>query len=101
MRIDWNRYDPADHFDELIAVPGRPRPAAGGLTQYLRALSDVDLADRKAAAELAIVEMGITFTVYSEGQNIDRAWPFDIIPRVIPASEWAHIERGLTQRLTA
>ena len=45
--------------------------------------------------------MGITFTVYSEGQNIDRAWPFDIIPRVIPATEWAKIERGLTQRLTA
>jgi len=47
------------------------------------------------------MEMGITFTVYSEGENIDRAWPFDIIPRVIPASEWAEIDRGLRQRLTA
>ena len=101
MRIDWNQYDPGSHFDELIAAAGQPRGAARGLTQYLRALSDSDLAARKAAAELAIVEMGITFTVYSEGQNIDRAWPFDIIPRVIPAAEWAHIERGLAQRLTA
>ncbi len=101
MRIDWNQYDPGSHFDELIAAAGQPRAAARGLTQYLRALSDQDLAARKAAAELAIVEMGITFTVYSEGQNIDRAWPFDIIPRVIPAAEWAHIERGLAQRLTA
>ena len=101
MRIDWNQYDPGNHFDELIATAGQPRAAARGLTRYLRALSDKDLAARKAAAELAIVEMGISFTVYSEGQNIDRAWPFDIIPRVIPAAEWAHIEHGLAQRLTA
>ncbi len=45
--------------------------------------------------------MGITFTVYSEGSNIDRAWPFDVIPRVIEAGEWAAVERGLVQRLKA
>lgn len=45
--------------------------------------------------------MGITFTVYSEGGNIDRAWPFDIIPRVISLKEWRRIRRGLEQRLTA
>jgi uncharacterized circularly permuted ATP-grasp superfamily protein len=56
---------------------------------------------RAAAAELAIKTMGITFTVYSEGDNIDREWPYDIIPRIIPAKEWAHAEAGLKQRLTA
>ncbi len=101
MCIDWNHYDPGSHFDELLAAPGQPRAAARGLAQYLRSLSDTDLADRKAAAELAIVEMGITSTVYSEGQNIDRARPFDIVPRVIPALKWTHVERGLRQRLTA
>jgi uncharacterized circularly permuted ATP-grasp superfamily protein len=45
--------------------------------------------------------MGITFTVYSEGSNIDRAWPFDIIPRIISASEWQRTEAGLEQRLRA
>ena len=45
--------------------------------------------------------MGITFTVYSEGQNIDRAWPFDIIPRTMPAKEWKNTEAGLKQRLRA
>ena len=45
--------------------------------------------------------MGITFTVYSDGQGIDRAWPFDIIPRVIDAAEWRDVEAGLVQRLTA
>jgi len=45
--------------------------------------------------------MGISFTVYSEGDNIDREWPFDIIPRIIRQKEWSRIERGLKQRLTA
>ena len=45
--------------------------------------------------------MGITFTVYSDGRGIDRAWPFDVIPRVIEAGEWSRIARGLEQRLIA
>jgi uncharacterized circularly permuted ATP-grasp superfamily protein len=45
--------------------------------------------------------MGVTFTVYSDGENIDRPWPFDIIPRTIAAAEWARVEAGLKQRLTA
>jgi uncharacterized circularly permuted ATP-grasp superfamily protein len=45
--------------------------------------------------------MGITFTVYSDGANLDRAWPFDLIPRVISGDEWSVVERGLIQRLVA
>jgi uncharacterized circularly permuted ATP-grasp superfamily protein len=45
--------------------------------------------------------MGITFTVYSEGQNIDRAWPFDIVPRTLERTEWERGEAGLKQRLRA
>ncbi|EHQ53117.1 hypothetical protein ECTPHS_10531 [Ectothiorhodospira sp. PHS-1] len=97
MTIDWKSYDPAGFYDELIAAPGQAREAALTLTNYLRSLSDEELHERKAAAEHAIVEMGITFTVYTEGGNIDRAWPFDIIPR----HEWARVEAGLAQRLTA
>jgi uncharacterized circularly permuted ATP-grasp superfamily protein len=44
---------------------------------------------------------GITFTVYSEAGNIDRAWPFDVVPRIIDKSEWDRIEAGLKQRLKA
>ncbi len=101
MRIDWNQYDPGDFYDELISSPGQPRPAARGLANYLKSLGDQQLARRQRAAELAIEEMGITFTVYSEGENIDRAWPFDIIPRVIPLKEWLQVEAGLKQRITA
>jgi len=101
MSIDWKTYDPTPFYDELIAQRGRPRPAAKVLTDYLAGLDDEEIRARKKAAELAIIEMGISFTVYSEGENIDRAWPFDIVPRIIPLSEWRGIERGLTQRLKA
>jgi uncharacterized circularly permuted ATP-grasp superfamily protein len=69
--------------------------------QYLSSLDDKELLSRKVASEIAIREMGISFTVYTEGGNIDRAWPFDIIPRIIELSEWRRIEDGLKQRLTA
>ena len=101
MKISWSDYDPGKGWDELLKAPGKPRAHARQLTKYLSSLSPSQLSRRQEAAERAIVEMGITFTVYSEGQNIDRAWPFDIIPRVMPADEWARIEAGLKQRLAA
>jgi uncharacterized circularly permuted ATP-grasp superfamily protein len=101
MRIDWNQYDPGDFYDEMISSPGNSRVAARVLANYLKSLGDQQLARRQRAAELAIEEMGITFTVYSEGENIDRAWPFDIIPRIIALKEWRQIEAGLEQRITA
>jgi len=60
-----------------------------------------ELVDRQEAAELAIASMGISFTVYSEKGNIDRAWPFDVIPRVIDFHEWEKVTEGLIQRLRA
>ncbi|MCB1624330.1 MAG: circularly permuted type 2 ATP-grasp protein, partial [Pseudomonadales bacterium] len=101
MKIDWKQYDPGSSYDELISVAGQSRTAAAALTRYLASLSPKMLDSRQDAAERAIAEMGITFTVYSEGRNIDRAWPFDIIPRTIAAAEWDRIAAGLTQRLTA
>src|SRR3990172_3314260 len=101
MRIDWKRYKPRSCYDELIAAPGQPRPEARALATYLASLSPEEVKLRKTAAELAIKAMGITFTVYSEGQNIDRQWPFDIIPRTVPADQWRKIQTGLKQRLTA
>lgn len=101
MKISWSEYDPGKGWDELLKAPGKPRAHARQLTKYLSSLSPSQLSRRQEAAERAIIEMGITFTVYSEGQNIDRAWPFDIIPRVMPTDEWRRIEAGLKQRLAA
>jgi uncharacterized circularly permuted ATP-grasp superfamily protein len=101
MAIDWQQYRCEDFYDELFGGPGLPRPAARRLAEYLDDLSNAELAERRLAAELAIKVMGISFTVYSEGKNVDRAWPFDVIPRVIPRSEWEKTEAGLKQRAAA
>jgi uncharacterized circularly permuted ATP-grasp superfamily protein len=100
MGIAWGDYT-SDTWDELLAEPGKPRPAARKLASYLAGLSREELSERRLAAELAIKVMGISFTVYSEGQNVDRSWPFDIIPRVIPKAEWQRTEKGLKQRVRA
>jgi uncharacterized circularly permuted ATP-grasp superfamily protein len=54
----------------------------------------------KLAAEL-FMSQGITFTVYSENEGIERIFPFDIIPRIITGTEWNHIEKGIQQRIKA
>ncbi|MCW8889310.1 MAG: circularly permuted type 2 ATP-grasp protein [Sedimenticola sp.] len=102
MTIRWGSYKVKGFYDELIRVTGKPRPAAMALCQYLRNLSDQEIEEYKTASEMAISVMGITFTVYSEEEgSIDRAWPFDIIPRIIPKSEWLQVEKGLKQRVRA
>ena len=101
LKITWKDYNARGSYDELVTPAGRPRAHARALAAYLGRLGPRQLVIRQHAAERAIVEMGITFTVYSEGQNIDRAWPFDIIPRTISAREWRLVEAGLIQRLTA
>ncbi len=101
MANPWDSYDGSSSFDELINEHGRPRTAARRLIGKLKRMSTTDLAARRAAAELAIREMGISFTVYSESGNIDRAWPFDIIPRVIRTKEWQTVNSGLVQRSRA
>jgi len=99
--IDWRQYRCESFYDELFAAPGVPRPAAQQLADYLDDLSEAELGERRLAAELAIKVMGISFTVYTEGKNVDRAWPFDIIPRTIPKTEWLRTEAGLKQRVLA
>jgi uncharacterized circularly permuted ATP-grasp superfamily protein len=102
MAIDWKQYQVAGFYDEIIARASRPRPAARALARLLAGMDEEELSSRQAAAELSIKEMGITFTVYSEAEgSIDRTWPFDIIPRIIPKSEWDRVEAGLKQRVQA
>ncbi len=102
MAIRWGSYKVKGLYDELIRAAGKPRPASTALCQYLRDLRDNEIEEYKSAADMAISVMGITFTVYTEEEgSIDRAWPFDIIPRVIPRSEWDQVEKGLKQRVRA
>jgi len=101
MAISWNYYNPDKFYDELIESKGKPRKESRPLFEYFKNLPEKETENRKNTAVSAIIEMGITFTVYSDGENIDRAWPFDIIPRVISKTEWTKAEAGLSQRLKA
>ncbi|HEY5701239.1 MAG TPA: circularly permuted type 2 ATP-grasp protein [Gammaproteobacteria bacterium] len=102
MPIRWRDYKVDNYYDELMRASGRARAHARFLTRHLASLDETELASIQAAAELSIKEMGITFTVYSESEgSIDRAWPLDVIPRVMPSDEWRRIEAGLKQRVHA
>jgi uncharacterized circularly permuted ATP-grasp superfamily protein len=102
MRIAWDKYPTSASFDELIGPGGAARPAALTLIEFLSEIGPQELVIRQKAADVAIRNMGITFTVYhEEGGSIDRAWPLDIIPRVIALDEWRRVEAGLQQRARA
>ncbi|HVK53038.1 MAG TPA: circularly permuted type 2 ATP-grasp protein [Pseudoxanthomonas sp.] len=98
--MDWAKYRTTT-FDELIQPDGRPRPAARRLIDSLTGLSPRELAERQLAADVIAQAQGITFTVYSDGRNVDRTLPFDLIPRVIDRREWQRTEAGLKQRMQA
>ncbi|MET0065745.1 MAG: circularly permuted type 2 ATP-grasp protein [Candidatus Thiodiazotropha sp.] len=102
MSINWEAFENHDFYDELITSNGNARGYARKLISYLRKLDEGELEARQLGAELAIKQMGITFRVYTEEEgSIDRAWPFDIIPRLIPKKEWDQVEAGLKQRVHA
>lgn len=101
MTIDWKQYRPSGCYDELFSTPGNARRPARRLIAYLRSLGEEQLKARCDSADVAIRQMGVTFTVYSEQGNIDRAWPFDIIPRTLSHKQWVRIAAGLEQRLLA
>ena len=94
-------YDPGGFFCEMLR-PGLPgNPAIDLLLQRLGVLPTEALRRRAADTERELLERGITFTVYSDAAAIDRILPFDLIPRVITAEEWAIIEAGVRQRVQA
>lgn len=101
MAIDFKQYDPGNAYDELISSKGHPRRAARSLCRFLANLGDEEVTDLTQGIDLAIRALGISFTVYSEGSNIDRMWPLDLVPRIITAKEWTKTEAGLKQRLKA
>ncbi|MEQ8356775.1 MAG: circularly permuted type 2 ATP-grasp protein [Kiloniellaceae bacterium] len=82
---------------------GQNEPAEHTLSirEKLNRLDLEVLRGRARDAELELYSFGITFTVYSQKDVIDRILPFDVIPRVISAETWNTIESGVTQRVSA
>lgn len=80
---------------------GNVRKTYQGVFDFLRQIPIDELNKKEELAKRLFMSQGITFTVYSSGEGIEKIFPFDIIPRIITASEWDFIERGIKQRLRA
>ncbi len=100
MRIQEG-YSSNGFFDESLDSSRQPRLASKELFHHLDQLGFEELKNRQKIAEKTIAQMGISFTVYSDNGNIDRLWPFDLLPRTIEYSEWQKVCDGLKQRLDA
>src|SRR5579862_9380087 len=94
-------YDTGNFYDEMFAAPGNPRPQYTKLFQKLATMAPSQFEERRKLADLSFLIQGITFTVYSDGRGTERLFPFDLIPRILPHSEWERIDRGLSQRVMA
>jgi uncharacterized circularly permuted ATP-grasp superfamily protein len=102
MSINFEAFTQQPFYDELINTRGNARAYARKMYSFINKTEPDALAERQLGADLAIKQMGITFRVYSKEEgSIDRAWPFDIIPRIIPLKEWQNVEAGLRQRVKA
>lgn len=77
------------------------RPHYGKVFEALQQLNHSDLQQKEKMAAELFMNQGITFTVYSDNEGIERIFPFDIIPRIITSTEWSKIEKGIQQRLRA
>src|SRR3954467_13301710 len=87
-------------WDEMFGSSGI-RPSYKNFVSAIEDLSVGELNKKEELAKKLFMSQGITFTVYSSGEGIEKIFPFDIIPRIITAEEWDFIERGIKQRLKA
>lgn len=101
MSFTFHHYERGNFFDEMFDADGFVRPGYATFKERLETLPEGELMRRQHAAEKALMSMGITFNVYSEGQGTERIMPIDIVARIIKADEWQQLNKGLKQRITA
>src|SRR6266576_3522770 len=101
IAMRFKSYEMGEFFDEMFGENGEPRASARTLVKNIENLPEGELLNRQRAAECALLQMGITFNVYGEHAGMEKIFPFDLVPRIVPAAEWSRIERGLKQRITA
>lgn len=95
------KYQLDEAYDEMFVPQGKSRSQYDALYQRILDLTQEELKHRQQEADLSFLHQGITFTVYGRTEGTERIFPYDLLPRIITAPEWATIERGLTQRITA
>ena len=94
-------YATAGFFDEMFGRDGNVCPHYHKLRDAFTYLDHDEFQTRRRSVDLAFLRQGVTFNVYGDSRGAERVFPFDLVPRIIPASEWEVLERGLTQRITA
>ena len=94
-------YDTGGFYDEMFSTPDRVRPHYCRLSARMTGMSPAEFEERRQLADLSFLLQGITFTVYGEESRMERLFPFDLVPRIVPHSEWERIERGMSQRVIA
>jgi uncharacterized circularly permuted ATP-grasp superfamily protein len=88
-------------WDELFAGPGVAHEYCRLLLDRLGRLTVREFLDRRTSADLAFINNGITFSVYSDRRGTEKIFPFDLIPRPVSGREWDRLEAGLVQRIRA
>jgi uncharacterized circularly permuted ATP-grasp superfamily protein len=97
----FDGYETEGFFDEVFDGSGAPRAHYHGVLDRFARLTPDDLQRRERIRDGIFRTQGITFTVYGEDDGIERTFPMDLVPRIIPGDEWDVIERGVAQRVTA
>jgi uncharacterized circularly permuted ATP-grasp superfamily protein len=88
-------------FDEMLDTKAGIRSHYKKLHKLFGQLTTKEFDAKRQAIDTAFLRQGVTFNVYGDAAGAEKIFPFDLLPRVIPASEWDLLERGLTQRITA
>jgi uncharacterized circularly permuted ATP-grasp superfamily protein len=94
-------YDGGAPFDETFDADGDARAHYQGVVGVLESFTQGEVSRRERLQKLALMDQGITFTVYGEKEGLERIFPFDFVPRIVTAREWERLEAGLVQRVTA
>ena len=99
--MDFSTYQTEGFYDELFDEKGSPRAGAKLLVQKIGSLTNENLLTKQQAAEIMLLQLGITFAVYGNEEGSEKIFPFDVLPRIVGGSEWTQIETGLKQRIFA
>src|SRR5271156_2391440 len=97
----FERYEHGDFFDEMVDGRGQVRPHYQQFRELFQTLTRKEFENKRQSVDLAFLRQGVTFNVYGDSAGAEKIFPFDLLPRIIPAGEWEKLERGLIQRITA
>ena len=99
--MNFDNYKTEKFFDEMFQADGTPRPHYRNLLERLTELSTDEFHAKRESVDLSFLRQGITFTVYGQEEGTEKIFPFDLIPRIIPNTEWERVAKGLEQRIIA